>query len=44
MKFGSTGMGDGQFNNPTGIAIGQPGRLFVADTNNHRIQEFKISF
>jgi DNA-binding beta-propeller fold protein YncE len=42
-KFGKTGIGQGEFNNPTGISAGQQGRLLVADTNNHRVQEFKVT-
>jgi DNA-binding beta-propeller fold protein YncE len=42
-KFGKTGITPGEFNNPTGISAGQQGSLLVADTNNHRIQEFKVT-
>jgi len=37
-KFGSEGSGDGQFNNPHGVAIDQEGHIIVADTRNHRVQ------
>lgn len=40
-KFGNTGEKEGQFNRPSGLWI-QSGCLFVADTNNRRVQEFRI--
>ena len=40
LYFGSAGVGDGQFNSPHGIAIGQNGNVYVADAKNHRIQQF----
>ncbi len=42
-KFGSLGSGHGQLNLPQGIALdntGPEGLVWVADTNNHRIQRF----
>ncbi len=33
-------LGDGQFNEPWGAAMAADGRLYVADTWNHRIQRF----
>ena len=38
--FGSTGSGDGQFNNAHAIAINAAGEIYVADARNHRIQHF----
>jgi DNA-binding beta-propeller fold protein YncE len=35
-----TGTGDGEFNFPCSLAFNAKGLLFVADTNNHRIQFF----
>ncbi len=40
-SWGSAGNGDGQFNEPTGIAIGG-GQVFVADSGNGRIQVFDL--
>ncbi len=38
--FGVSGASDGQFNTPHGMAIAPDGTLYVADTNNNRIQHF----
>jgi DNA-binding beta-propeller fold protein YncE len=38
--FGSQGSGNGQFNNPTGIAVDAGGNIHVADRENHRVQVF----
>jgi sugar lactone lactonase YvrE len=37
---GAKERGDGQFNRPIGIAIDSSGFIYVADTDNHRIQKF----
>lgn len=39
-SFGEAGSGDGQFQNPHGIAIDLYGNVYVADTYNHRISVF----
>src|SRR5207302_1702605 len=39
-KWGSQGGGDGQFANPTGVAVDGSGNVFVADSGNDRIQKF----
>ena len=39
-QWGTEGSGEGEFNTPGGIAIASDGSVYVADTNNHRIQKF----
>ena len=39
-RFGSNGDQPGQFNGPIGIAIDSYGKIYVADSNNNRIQKF----
>jgi len=39
-KWGSLGSSPGQFNEPYGVAYDPVGLIYVADTNNHRIQKF----
>jgi len=43
MSFGGQGTGPGQFNNPHGLAGDDDGNLYVADTDNHRIQKLTHS-
>lgn len=38
--FGSTGSGNGQLKRPLGMALDASGNLWVADSQNNRIQEF----
>ena len=38
LTFGVSGTSDDQFNTPHGIAIAPDGTLYIADTNNNRIQ------
>ena len=40
--IGSKGCGDGQFSNPTGLAIDQFNRLIVCDAGNRRLQLFTL--
>jgi hypothetical protein len=42
-KWGTWGAGDGQFQLPTDIAVDSTGRIFVADSANHRIQKFLLA-
>ena len=43
LEFGSFGSADGQFSYPQGIALDSSGNIYVADTDNHRIQVFGTS-
>ena len=39
-RWGSYGSGPGQFQQPLGITVDLAGNVYVADTENHRIQVF----
>ncbi|HSA73181.1 MAG TPA: hypothetical protein VLD84_04425 [Nitrososphaeraceae archaeon] len=41
-KWGTQGSGNGQFNHPIGIAVDSSGRVYVVDTGNNRIQQFRL--
>ncbi len=43
LLFGSSGTGNGEFHEPSGITIDSSGNILVADTKNHRIQKFDSS-
>jgi len=43
-RFGGKGSGRGSFLYPGGIAIGEKGLLFVADTGNDRVQVFRVRY
>jgi DNA-binding beta-propeller fold protein YncE len=43
-KFGERGIGDGQFNFPTDVAVGVDGRIYVTDAMNRRVQIFDTDF
>ena len=42
-RWGSRGSGPGQFNNPNGIALDGQGNLYVADSQNNRIQKLSVN-
>ena len=42
-RVGSQGSGDGQFENPAGIAADNAGYVYVADVGNARIQKFLVN-
>ncbi len=43
VAFGSQGGANGQFQNPGGVAVDPYGQVYVADTQNGRVQIFRVS-
>ena len=43
LSTAAAGTGNGQFNDPRGIAIGSNGRIWVVDTGNDRVEYFSSS-
>ena len=41
-KFGEFGVLEGQFTEPSGVAVNAQNDIIVADTNNHRIQVWQL--
>ncbi|MBX3438701.1 MAG: ATP-binding cassette domain-containing protein [Planctomycetaceae bacterium] len=41
-RYGNVGRGEGQFYTPWGIAVDSRGRVYVADTGNHRTVELSL--
>jgi formylglycine-generating enzyme required for sulfatase activity/type II secretory pathway pseudopilin PulG len=40
MRAGASGMGNGESNSPTAIAVNTTGEVYIADTGNKRIQKY----
>ena len=40
-EFGELGTEDGQFNQPSGVAVDEQDNIYIADDDNNRIQKFK---
>lgn len=40
MRVGASGMGNGQSNSPTAVAVNMTGEVYIADTGNKRIQKY----
>ena len=40
--WGTYGIGNGQFDTPTGIAVGPTGRVYIVDQLNSRVQRFSV--
>ena len=41
-SFGSPGSGNGQLWSPQAVAVGSSGTIYVADTHNQRVEEWKL--
>ncbi|MBU1021797.1 MAG: 6-bladed beta-propeller [Candidatus Margulisbacteria bacterium] len=42
LSFGGTGTNPGEFNNPQGISVAENYVFYVVDSNNQRVQKFKL--
>ena len=42
LYFGNSGNGEGEFFLPTGIAVDSEGKLYVADSQNGRVEIFRL--
>ena len=40
LHWGSQGSGDGQFDEPNGVAVDEAGHIYVTDGHNERLQKF----
>ncbi len=40
LKWGRKGSGDGEFYNPSGVAVDDKGYVYVVDSGNYRVQKF----
>ena len=41
--WGSLGNGPGQFTSPHGVEVSAAGVIYVVDSNNHRVQSFRLA-
>jgi DNA-binding beta-propeller fold protein YncE len=43
-SFGTKGIGNGQFEHPTGLAVNSSGDIYVVDASNNRLQEWTPTY